>query len=60
MTPTTCKDEKTNHETNRTNGETINIGTGELLNASGHVQELRRNFSLISLAGIGLVVGNVW
>lgn len=30
------------------------------INASGHVQELRRNFSLFSLAGIGLVVGNVW
>lgn len=32
----------------------------EYINASGHVQELRRNFSLFSLAGIGLVVGNVW
>ncbi|PHH90038.1 hypothetical protein CDD83_4664 [Cordyceps sp. RAO-2017] len=30
------------------------------INASGHVQELRRSFSLLSLAGIGLVVGNVW
>ena len=30
------------------------------LNASGHVQELRQSFSLLSLAGIGLVVGNVW
>lgn len=33
---------------------------GELINASGHAQELSRNFSLISLAGVGLVVGNVW
>lgn len=31
-----------------------------VINASGHVQELRRHFSLLSLAGIGLVVGNVW
>ncbi|KAK6073144.1 amino acid permease [Seiridium cupressi] len=32
----------------------------ETVNASGHTQELERNFSLISLAGVGLVVGNVW
>ncbi|KAF4981435.1 hypothetical protein FZEAL_2747 [Fusarium zealandicum] len=30
------------------------------INASGHVQELQRNFNLLSLAGVGLVVGNVW
>ncbi|KAM0194399.1 hypothetical protein ACHAPA_005302 [Fusarium lateritium] len=30
------------------------------VNASGHVQELPQNFSLLSLAGIGLVVGTVW
>jgi hypothetical protein len=34
--------------------------TGNIINASGHAQELSRNFSLISLAGVGLVVGNVW
>ena len=27
---------------------------------SGHVQQLDRNFNLISLAGVGIVVGNVW
>jgi choline transport protein len=37
------------------NGETETY-----VNASGHVQELNRNFNLLSLAGIGLVVGNVW
>ncbi|KAF6813109.1 amino acid permease [Colletotrichum sojae] len=31
-----------------------------VINASGHVQELQRNFNLVSLAGVGLVVGNVW
>ncbi|KAM5356903.1 hypothetical protein ACJ41O_003549 [Fusarium nematophilum] len=31
-----------------------------LVNASGHVQELQQNFNLLSLAGVGLVVGNVW
>ncbi|KAK5944119.1 hypothetical protein PMZ80_003400 [Knufia obscura] len=30
------------------------------INASGHVQEVSRNFSLLSLAGVGLTVGNVW
>lgn len=30
------------------------------INASGHTQQLHRNFNLLSLAGIGLVVGNVW
>ncbi|KAK5237630.1 hypothetical protein LTR47_000722 [Exophiala xenobiotica] len=32
----------------------------DLINASGHVQELDRNFSLLSAAGVGIVVGNVW
>lgn len=31
-----------------------------MLNASGHVQEMTRRFSLISLAGVGLTVGSVW
>lgn len=35
-------------------------GSVELVNASGHAQELSRNFNLVSLAGVGLVVGNVW
>lgn len=30
------------------------------VNASGHTQELARNFDLLSLAGVGLVVGTVW
>ena len=34
--------------------------SSEAVNASGHVQELSRNFSLLSLAGVGLSVGNVW
>ncbi|KAK4940560.1 hypothetical protein LTR10_019319 [Elasticomyces elasticus] len=32
----------------------------DLINASGHVQELDRNFSLLAATGIGLVVGSVW
>src|SRR5271170_3488334 len=33
---------------------------GLIINESSHVQEFDRNFSLLSLAGVGLVVGNVW
>lgn len=39
------------------------VETGQpdiLLNASGHRQELARGFSLVSLAGVGVTVGNVW
>jgi len=32
----------------------------DLINASGHIQELRRHFNLLSLVGIGITVGNVW
>lgn len=41
-------------------GTAPNSTSGGLINASGHVQELNRNFSLWSLAGVGLSVGNVW
>jgi choline transport protein len=39
---------------------TINGEVADLINASGHVQELDRNFNLLSAAGVGLVVGSVW
>jgi hypothetical protein len=32
----------------------------EVLNASGHKQELERNFSLLSICSIGITTGNVW
>ncbi len=41
-------------------GSTIPVAEGEqgdLVNASGHVQELDRNFNLLAAAGVGLVVG---
>ncbi|KAJ1324039.1 choline transport protein [Microdochium nivale] len=31
-----------------------------VINASGHVEELDRRFGLLSVAGLGLTVGNVW
>lgn len=30
------------------------------VNASGHVQELDRNFSLLSITAVGIVTGNTW
>lgn len=39
---------------------TTEIAAGVLINASGHKQELQRNFSLVSLAATGIVVGSTW
>jgi choline transport protein len=36
------------------------VAYGELINASGHIQEVDRNFGLLSLTGFGIVNGNVW
>lgn len=44
----------------RESADTEAAQVGDLINASGHVQELDRNFSLLAAAGVGLVVGNVW
>jgi hypothetical protein len=33
---------------------------GELINASGHRQELERNFSLISICAVAVTTGNTW
>jgi choline transport protein len=37
-----------------------NVETGEVLNASGHVQELDRNFSLLAVCSVGITTGNTW
>jgi hypothetical protein len=36
------------------------IDVGEVLNVSGHKQELERQFSLLSICSIGITTGNVW
>jgi choline transport protein len=36
------------------------VGVGEVLNASGHKQELVRQFNLLSICSIGITTGNVW
>ncbi|KAK0614908.1 amino acid permease [Bombardia bombarda] len=51
------KHEETTRQAAETETETetdINV------NDSGHIQEVSRQFNLVSLAGVGLVVGNVW
>ncbi|KAF2453461.1 putative choline transport protein [Lineolata rhizophorae] len=40
--------------------EDVHAGTGQVINASGHVQELDRNFSLLSVTAVGITTGNVW
>lgn len=46
-------------ETPRLHGDDA-VAIGEVLNASGHKQELEANFGLVSLCSIGITVGNVW
>lgn len=41
-------------------GEAEGPVEGEMINASGHVQELEKNFSFISLVAVGITVGDVW
>ncbi|KAF2128134.1 amino acid transporter [Dothidotthia symphoricarpi CBS 119687] len=36
------------------------VGVGEVFNASGHKQELDRQFSLLSVCSVGITTGNVW
>lgn len=34
--------------------------SGVLINASGHPQELERNFKLINICALGVTSGNTW
>lgn len=49
------KDEKP-----RLEAQDDSIEVGEVINASGHKQELERQFSLLSICSIGITTGNVW
>lgn len=55
---------KTEKDSTQGNDHELNspeeVAYGELINASGHIQEVDRNFGLVSLAGFGIVNGNVW
>lgn len=48
------KDEKQNVEA----ADSVDIG--EVINASGHKQELKRQFGLLSICAVGITTGNVW
>jgi len=40
---------------------TNNVVTSEgLINASGHRQELDRNFRFVNICGLGITTGNTW
>ncbi|KAK3116715.1 hypothetical protein LTR53_002624 [Teratosphaeriaceae sp. CCFEE 6253] len=44
-------------------GESLDLDHGvstDLINASGHVQEVERNFSLLTLTGVGINQGSTW
>jgi choline transport protein len=57
----TIQDKKDNVQTTtRQSSPTPDVSHGELINASGHIQEVDRNFGLLSLSGFGIVSGNVW
>ena len=45
-----------------TDGSSVSIEqpTTGLINASGHVQELQRHFSLLSLCSVAITTGNTW
>jgi hypothetical protein len=34
--------------------------SADLINASGHKQELERQFSLLSICAVGITTGNTW
>jgi hypothetical protein len=40
--------------------EDSNSNQGEMVNASGHKQELERNFSLLSICAVAVTTGNTW
>jgi hypothetical protein len=40
--------------------ENVDVLSSPVINASGHVQELDRNFSLLSICSVGICTGNTW
>lgn len=38
----------------------LQLNNGEIVNVSGHQQELDRQFSLFSIVSVGVVTGSVW
>lgn len=52
-------DEKTK-ATAELSADDTNSNQGEMINASGHKQELERNFSLLSICAVAVTTGNTW
>lgn len=36
------------------------VGTGEVVNASGHRDQLQRQYGLLSICGLALTIDNAW
>ena len=36
------------------------VGTGEIVNASGHRDQLKRQYGLLSICGLALTIDNAW
>jgi choline transport protein len=40
--------------------EEVSVETGEIINASGHRDQLRRQYGILSICGMALTVDNAW
>ena len=60
--PPSSTEEKKGGLTTATRVDTLESPVAEEgpINASGHVQELHRNFGLLSIVGLAITSGNVW
>lgn len=46
--------------TTQTDTAIDDAGKGTVINEAGHVQELERQFSLLSVCSVGMTTGNMW
>ena len=54
------KDEKDEKDVAQSSAHDGGFGMEELVNASGHVQELDRNFGIWSICSLALISDNAW
>jgi choline transport protein len=40
--------------------EDVSVETGEIINASGHRDQLQRQYGILSICGMALTVDNAW
>ncbi|PGH29858.1 hypothetical protein GX50_07377 [[Emmonsia] crescens] len=60
INPSNGKDQNIVQSTDSIEAKRSASTSAEVVNASGHKQELERNFSLISICAIGITTGNSW